>query len=96
MMRHFTKLKCRLMPYLYAAALEAREKGIPMMRAMFVEFPDDPGCDYSGSSVMFGENFLVAPVFSDEGDVDYYLPEGIWTHFLLAKGLRRPLGEGKA
>lgn len=81
-MRHFTKLKCRLMPYLYAAALEAGEKGIPMMRAMFVEFPDDPGCDYLDRQYMFGENLLVAPVFSDEGDVDYYLPEGIWTHFL--------------
>lgn len=84
-MRHFTKLKCRLMPYLYQAALEAGAKGIPMMRAMFVEFPDDPGCDYLDRQYMLGENLLVAPVFSDAGDVNYYLPAGVWTHFLTGK-----------
>ena len=45
-LRFFTKLKCRLMPYLFGAACEAHHQGIPVMRAMLVEFPHDPGCDY--------------------------------------------------
>ncbi len=81
-MRHFTKLKCSLMPYLYGAALQASQEGIPMMRAMFLEFPHDPGCDYLDRQYMFGDSLLAAPVFNDEGHVDYYLPDGIWTHFL--------------
>lgn len=40
--RKFTRLKCRLMPYLYGAAVEAHEHGTPMMRPMMLEFPDDP------------------------------------------------------
>ena len=44
-LRLFTKLKCRLMPYLWQVALEAHRDGIPMMRAMFLEFPEDPACE---------------------------------------------------
>ena len=46
-LRFFTKLKCRLMPYLFEAAGEAHRSGVPMMRAMMLEFPDDPACDYA-------------------------------------------------
>ncbi|HEX5691126.1 MAG TPA: alpha-xylosidase, partial [Roseiflexaceae bacterium] len=45
-LRFFTRLKCRLMPYLFAAAVEAHASGVPMMRAMLLEFPDDPACDF--------------------------------------------------
>jgi alpha-D-xyloside xylohydrolase len=81
-LRLFTKLKCRLMPYLYAQALEAKHKGIPLMRAMMLEFPGDPTCDYLDRQYMLGESLLVAPVFSHDGVVTYYLPEGRWTNFL--------------
>ncbi len=81
-LRFFTRLKCRLMPYLFAKACEAHEQGIPMMRAMFVEFPDDPGCDTLDRQYMLGDALLVAPVFSPEGVVDYYLPTGRWTNLL--------------
>jgi alpha-D-xyloside xylohydrolase len=81
-LRHFTKLKCRLMPYLYAAALEAHRKGTPMMRAMPLAFPGDPGCDTLDRQYMLGPDLLVAPVLSADGAVDYYLPAGRWTHFL--------------
>ena len=43
-LRHFTKLKGRLMPYLFANAVKAHEKGVPMMRAMVMEYSDDPAC----------------------------------------------------
>ena len=80
--RFFTRLKCRLMPYLYACAVEAHEHGIPMMRPMMMEFPDDPGCDTLDRQYMFGPNLLTAPVFTKEGTVDFYTPRGLWTNIL--------------
>ena len=81
-LRSFTKLKCRLMPYLYRHAVEAHQEGIPMMRAMFVEFPNDPGCDALDRQYMLGPSLLVAPIFSADGTVDYYIPAGRWTNLL--------------
>ena len=80
--RKFASLKCRLMPYLYAAAVEAHEHGTPMMRPMLLEFPDDPACDTLDRQYMLGESLLVAPIFREDGRVQYYLPEGVWTSLL--------------
>jgi len=79
-LRFFTQLKCRLMPYLYAKAVEATQTGVPVMRAMMLEFPDDPACDHLDRQYMLGDALLVAPVFRADGMVDYYLPAGRWTH----------------
>ena len=79
--RYFTELKCRLMPYLYAKAVEASETGIPMMRAMLLEF-DDLGCEDCDRQYMLGDSLLVTPVLREDGGVDYYLPKGKWTHLL--------------
>lgn len=81
-LRHFTKLKCRLMPYLYGQAAQAHATGAPVLRAMMLEFPDDPACDTLDRQYMLGDSLLVAPVFRADGVVDYYLPQGRWTHFL--------------
>ena len=81
-LRFFTKLKCKLMPYLFDAARQAHETGIPMMRPMMLEFPDDPASDTLDRQYMLGESLLVAPVLSDDGTVDYYLPSGQWTNFI--------------
>lgn len=78
--RFFTQLKCRMMPYLYREAARANARGTPMMRAMMMEFPDDPACDYLDRQYMLGDNVMVAPVFTEAGDVQFYLPEGRWTH----------------
>lgn len=80
-LRFFTRLKCKLMPYLFQAAVTAHERGIPVMRPMPLEFPDDPGCDTLDRQYMLGPDLLVAPVFSPDGVVDYYLPAGRWTNF---------------
>lgn len=80
--RKFTRLKCRLMPYLYGVAVEAHEHGTPMMRPMMLEFPDDPACDTLDRQYMMGESLLVAPVFHADSHVDYYLPDGLWTSLL--------------
>ncbi|MDQ0338582.1 alpha-D-xyloside xylohydrolase [Caldalkalibacillus uzonensis] len=84
-MRYFTHLKYRLMPYLYAVACQAAERGIPMMRPMMLEFPDDRACDYLDRQYMLGDAILAAPIFSEDGEVSYYLPEGTWTHLLSGK-----------
>lgn len=89
-LRHFTNLKCRLMPYLYAKACEAHRTGVPMMRAMLLEFPDDPACDTLDRQYLLGESLLVAPVFSEENIVEYYVPEGRWTDFLTGKEIVGP------
>ncbi|HKG55276.1 MAG TPA: TIM-barrel domain-containing protein, partial [Anaerolineales bacterium] len=86
----FTKLKCSLMPYLYRAAIQAHEQGIPMLRAMLLEFPNDPACDYLDLQYMLGDSLLVAPVFSHDGSVSYYVPEGKWTNLLSGKSIEGP------
>ncbi len=81
-LRDFTRLKMRLMPYLAGAARQASGEGLPMMRAMVLEFPDDPACTHLERQYMLGDDLLVAPVFSSDGDVSYYVPGGVWTHYL--------------
>lgn len=79
--RTFTKLKLSLMPYLYQVGLQPHLHGTPVMRSMFVEFPDDPTCRTLDRQYMFGPDLLVAPVFTYSGDVEYYLPAGTWTNW---------------
>ena len=84
-LQSFTRLKHRLMPYLYAKAIEASETGVPMMRSMVLEHPHDPACATLDRQYQLGEALLVAPVFSESGEADFYLPEGRWTHLLNGK-----------
>ncbi|MBB3125763.1 alpha-D-xyloside xylohydrolase [Paenibacillus rhizosphaerae] len=85
--RKFTKLKCSIMPYLYNSAVESTERGLPMMRAMVLEYPQDPTCFTLDTQYMLGDSILVAPIFNKEGDVQYYLPEGKWTNYLTGEVL---------
>jgi alpha-D-xyloside xylohydrolase len=79
--RKFTRLKLSLMPYLYAAGLEASRTGTPVLRPMQLEFPDDPATGYLDRQYMLGAELLVAPVFSADGVVEFYLPAGTWTNY---------------
>lgn len=81
-LRFFAKLKNRLMPYLYGCAVEAHRSGVPMMRPMALEYPDDPACRYLDCQYMLGPSLLVAPIFNEEGLAEYYLPDGRWTDYL--------------
>ncbi|KIL48400.1 alpha-xylosidase [Jeotgalibacillus campisalis] len=80
--RQFTKLKNRLMPYLFSQACEATESGVAMMRPMVLEFPEDDTCQYLDRQYMLGDSLLVAPIFNAKGTVRYYVPKGSWTNFL--------------
>jgi alpha-D-xyloside xylohydrolase len=81
-LRFFTELKFSLMPYLYRCAVEANREGLPLMRAVVLEFPDDPACAYLDRQFMLGSSLLAAPVFSESGIVSYYLPRGKWTNII--------------
>jgi alpha-D-xyloside xylohydrolase len=81
-LRFFTKLKCSLMPYLWATAQEAHTQGIPCMRAMLLEFPEDATCETLDRQYMLGGSLLVCPVLSEDGTVRYFLPKGRWTNLL--------------
>ncbi|MBU5424723.1 alpha-xylosidase [Cellulomonas hominis] len=80
--QRFTELKLSLMPYLSAVGRQAHAEGLPAMRPMVLEFPDEPGAATVDTQYLLGSSVLVAPVFSAAGDVDVYVPEGAWTSLL--------------
>lgn len=80
--REFARLKLRLMPYLGRLAEQASGEGIPMMRPMILEFPDDRGGYAVDTQYMLGEALCVSPVFRADGIAETYLPAGRWTHLL--------------
>ena len=80
--KKFSELKCTLMPYMFSAAVNTHKTGVPTMRAKVLEFPGDISCEDLDRQYMLGDSLLVAPVFRENGDVEYYLPEGKWTHLL--------------
>jgi alpha-D-xyloside xylohydrolase len=90
-LRKFTRLKMRLMPYLLRAADQAHRDGVPMMRSMVVEFPDDPACTHLERQYMLGDDLLVAPVLAADGQISYYVPEGCWTHLLTGEVIQGPI-----
>ena len=82
--RKYMKLKMRLTPYLYTYAREAYDTGVPTVRAMVLEFPDDPVTWSKRTQYQFmsGESFLVAPVYEDTiVRNDIYLPAGKWIDY---------------
>jgi alpha-D-xyloside xylohydrolase len=89
-LRRFTQLKAQLMPYIYGQAANAAQSGMPVLRPMAAEFPDDPACTYLDRQYMFGDRLLVAPAFTASGETSYYLPAGTWTHLLTRETVRGP------
>ena len=84
--RKSAEMKYRLMPYVYAQAKECTEKGLPMLRALFVEFPDDPGAWKVDDEYLFGSQILVAPLLeSGITGRSVYLPEGKWIDYQTEK-----------
>lgn len=84
-LRFFTKLKGKLMPYIWAQAIKTSTVGVPMMRAMVIDFENDPACLSLDRQYMFGDNILVAPIFNDEGTAEFYVPAGTWTDIISGK-----------
>ena len=79
--RTFAMLKRKLRPYLIETMRDVSEKGLPMMRPMLLAFPEDPTAWFLDQQYMLGPDLLVAPVFSAEGEVTFYLPAGTWRNY---------------
>jgi len=76
--RDYARERYRLLPYLFSYAERAPETGLPVMRPLVLEFQDDRGVYGIGDQFMVGENLLLAPVLTEDGHVDVYLPHGTW------------------
>ena len=79
------RLRYRLMPYIYSAAVTAAETGTPMMRALCVDFPDDPVAWRADLEYLLGTDLLVAPMISADGTRKVYLPAGVWVDYWTAE-----------
>ncbi|WP_420386714.1 TIM-barrel domain-containing protein [Roseivirga sp.] len=78
-------MRYELMPYIYAQSKHASENGLPMVRALFVEYPQDPGSWLIDDQYLFGSDILVAPLFEDVTSRDVYLPPGEWIDYQTGK-----------
>jgi len=86
----FTRLKNRLEPYLTTLSIDGVvDQGHPLMRATFLEFPEDPVAWLVDRQYMLGDALLVAPVF-DSAEVEYYVPAGDWVNILTGQGVKGP------
>ncbi len=77
--REYINLRYRLLPYIYGAAKMAVDSSLPMLRALVIEYPDDPNVWNLGDEYLFGDSLLVAPITNDETSRRIYLPKGVWT-----------------
>ena len=83
--RQAAEMKYKLMPYVYAQAKDCSERGLPMVRALLVEFPDDPGAWLVEDEYMFGSQILVAPLLESGNSRTCYLPRGKWIDYQSGK-----------
>ncbi|MEJ2502325.1 MAG: alpha-xylosidase [Gemmatimonadota bacterium] len=79
--RSAAEMRYRLMPYIYAQARHSSENGLPMVRALVIEYPDDPGAWRVEDQYLFGSDMLVAPLMEDGTARDVYLPGGRWVDY---------------
>jgi alpha-glucosidase/alpha-D-xyloside xylohydrolase len=80
--RKYLELRYRLMPYLYSAVRESSKMGLPIMRALWLHYSDDPAATARGDQYLWGRDILVAPV-TEKGATtrSVYLPKGLWFDF---------------
>jgi len=80
--RRYLELRYRMMPYLYSAVRECTISGLPIIRALWLHFADDPKAVACGDEYLWGKNLLVAPVI-EKGATSrpLYLPRGDWHDF---------------
>jgi alpha-D-xyloside xylohydrolase len=83
--RKIDEMKYKLMPYVYAQAKDCSERGLPMLRALFIEYPEDPGSWLVDNEYLFGSDMLVAPLFENAASRNVYLPPGKWIDYQSGK-----------
>jgi len=88
--RDYTRLRYRFLPYIFTYAAIAAETGLPLMRPMVLEFPEDPNTHNMDLQCMFGSELLVAPIYNSEGRRPVYLPAGHWVHYWTREVIEGP------
>ncbi|SEA15270.1 alpha-D-xyloside xylohydrolase [Xylanibacter ruminicola] len=83
--RACAEMKYKLMPYVWEQAKECSKLGLPMVRALLVEFPHDLGAWYVEDEYMFGSKMLVAPLLESGNSRNVYLPNGKWIDYQTGK-----------
>jgi alpha-D-xyloside xylohydrolase len=83
--RSVIEMRYRLMPYIYAQARASAENGLPVLRALFIEYPHDPGAWLVEDEYLFGSDMLVAPMMESGRGRDVYLPGGSWIDYQTGK-----------
>ena len=80
--RKYLELRYRLLPYLYSTVRECHDTGLPIMRALWLHYPDDPAAVARGDEYLWGPSMLVAPVVEKAATTRrLYLPRGSWIDF---------------
>ncbi len=88
--REFARLRYRLLPYIYSLAREAAESGLPVVRPLLLEYPEDAAAETVDFEYLLGRDLLVAPVTNAEGRCVVYLPEGRWCDWWTGEVLQGP------
>lgn len=78
--RRYAEMRMRLLPYIYSAFWRAREEGVPVVRPLYLDFPEDPATRHVDDQYMFGDFMMVAPVI-EKGVREVHLPPGRWVDF---------------
>ncbi|MCL4415296.1 MAG: DUF4968 domain-containing protein [Actinobacteria bacterium] len=89
--RKYAKLRYRLIPYIYSYAHIAEKTGLPVIRPLILEFQNDPNTYDKDLEYLFGQEFLVAPIYNENGERMVYLPEGIWIDYWTKKEFSGPI-----
>ena len=88
--RDYIRLRYRLLPYIYGSAVKCVKESLPMLRALVIQYQDDPNVWNMSDEYLFGDGLLVAPILSEETRRMVYLPEGVWTDWSSKQRLAGP------
>lgn len=88
--RKYANLRYRLLPYIYSCAHISSKTGMPTLRPLILDYENDPNVYNIDLQYLFGEAFLVAPIFNSSGERDIYLPEGRWFDYWTGKERHGP------
>jgi alpha-D-xyloside xylohydrolase len=89
--KFYAKLRYRLLPYIYSYAYIASRTGLPIIRALVLEYQHDPNVYIQDLEYLFGRELLIAPIFSETNRRNIYLPEGKWINFWTKEEYKGPV-----
>ncbi|MCS6837200.1 MAG: DUF4968 domain-containing protein [Anaerolineae bacterium] len=79
--RQYADLRYSLMPYIYSEAVRCGQTSMPMLRALVLDYQDDPNTYTIDDQYLFGGSLLIAPILDESGKRRVYLPQGLWTDY---------------